>query len=385
MACARNMVEACGGTALNAVFALGRPALSALRARVSAMLTAGAPESVRARQDLGLLVPMADVDLLVPAQVGDYTDFYASIDHATNVGSMFRPDNPLLPNYRHVPIGYHGRASSIVASGTPVRRPHGQTVAAPAGPPDVRAEQADGLRAGGRGVHRRGQPPWARPVPLAEAESHIAGLVLVNDWSARDLQTWEYQPLGPFLAKNFATTVSPWVVTLDALEPFRVPARAPRRGRAGALPYLTDSRGQRAPAASRSRSRSWLRTARMRDAGAPAERLSRGSFAADVLDVAQMVTHHASNGCNLRPGDLHRERHGVRAHTRGARLPAGVSWRGTEPVLLPNGEQRVPRGWGRGDPPGLVRTSRSGESWVRGMPRDPAASEGGDANCAMQT
>jgi fumarylacetoacetase len=333
------VVEACGGTALNAVFALGRPALSALRARVSAMLTAGAPESVRARQDLALLVPMADVDLLVPAQVGDYTDFYASIDHATNVGSMFRPADPLLPNYRHVPIGYHGRASSIVASGTPVRRPHGQTVAAPAGPPtfgpsrrmDYELEVGAFIGAGNA---------LGSPVPLAEAEAHIAGLVLVNDWSARDLQTWEYQPLGPFLAKNFATTVSPWVVTLDALAPFRVPARGRGADEPAALPYLTDS-GDSAAGGFAITLEVLLRTARMRDAGAPAERLSRGSFQRMYWTVAQMLTHHASNGCNLRPGDLIASGT-VSGPTRGERgCLLELSWRGTEPVTLANGEQRA--------------------------------------------
>jgi fumarylacetoacetase len=321
------------------VFALGRGALSALRARVSAMLGAGTPESERARKDLELLVPMGDVELLVPAAVGDYTDFYASIDHATNVGSMFRPDNPLLPNYRHVPIGYHGRASSIIANGTPVRRPQGQTAAAPTGPPTFGPSRRMDYELEVGAFIGAGNAPGF-PVPIAEAESHIAGLVLVNDWSARDLQTWEYQPLGPFLAKNFATTVSPWVVTLDALEPFRVPARARAEDEPAPLPYLSDA-GDSARGGFGITLEVWLRTARMRDAGAVAERLSRGSFGRMFWTLGQMLTHHASNGCNLRPGDLLASGtvSGPTKEERGCLLE--LSWRGTEPLTLANGEQRT--------------------------------------------
>jgi fumarylacetoacetase len=234
--------------ALNPLLGAGRAALSTLRHAASRLLRADTPEGARARQVGEEIVrSREDVELVLPARVADYTDFYASIHHATNVGSMFRPDNPLLPNYKWVPIGYHGRASSLVPSGTPVRRPQGQTRADGAESPsfgpsrrldyemEVGAYVATGNALGG-------------PIALRDAEAHVAGLCLVNDWSARDIQAWEYQPLGPFLAKSFATTVSPWIVTLDALAPFRAPvaerdARDPRP-----LPYLSDPANDRAGA-----------------------------------------------------------------------------------------------------------------------------------------
>ena len=197
-----------------------------LRRQASAILAADSP-AYRANRRIGdhILVPMADAELLLPVAVGDYTDFYASVHHATNVGSMFRPDNPLLPNYKWVPIGYHGRASSLVPSGTPVRRPSGQIKDAKADAPVFGPSRSLDYEMEVGFVVGTGNALGA-PVPMAEAESHLFGLCLVNDWSARDVQSWEYQPLGPFLAKNFATTVSPWVVTLDALAPFRAPAAA---------------------------------------------------------------------------------------------------------------------------------------------------------------
>lgn len=209
-----------GARTLNTLFALGRPAMRELRVRVSELLRAGTTIAMRAQRDPLLLVPMSAVTMHCPADVGDYSDFYASIDHATNVGSMFRPDNPLLPNYKHVPIGYHGRASSVVVSGTAVRRPFGQTAAKPEGPPSFGPSQRMDYELEVGAFIGAGNA-MGSVIPLSEAEAHLAGLVLVNDWSARDLQTWEYQPLGPFLAKNFATSISPWVVTLDALAPFR--------------------------------------------------------------------------------------------------------------------------------------------------------------------
>ncbi len=177
---------------------------------------------------------MAEAVMLVPSEIGDYTDFYASIFHATNVGTMLRPDNPLLPNYKYVPIGYHGRASSIVASGTPVRRPHGQAKPESAMEPIVGPSRRLDYELEVGLLRRPRQRARRPPFPIAEAESHLFGVCLVNDWSARDIQAWEYQPLGPFLAKSFATSVSPWVVTLEALEPFRVPALDPARRRSGA-------------------------------------------------------------------------------------------------------------------------------------------------------
>ncbi|MBA3854546.1 MAG: fumarylacetoacetase, partial [Gemmatimonas sp.] len=292
--------------------------------------------------------------------VGDYTDFYASIDHATNVGSMFRPDNPLLPNYKHVPIGYHGRASSLVVSGTSVKRPHGQTSAKPEGPPvwgpSARMDyelEVGAFIAGGNAM--------GHAIPLADAEQHIAGLVLVNDWSARDVQAWEYQPLGPFLAKNFATSVSPWVVTLDALAPFRVPARARDADDPQPLPYLQDARNERAGGFGITLE-VWLQTARMREAAAAPVRISHGDFTRMYWTLGQMLTHHASNGCNLRPGDLIASGtvSGATKESRGCLLE--LTWRGAEPLTLPNGETRafladgdevIVRGWC--EKPGAVR------------------------------
>ena len=275
----------------------------------------------------------------MPAEIGDYTDFYASVHHATNVGSMFRPDSPLLPNYKWVPIGYHGRASSIVASGTPVRRPRGQTK----GPSEERPvyqpsrlldyELEIGAFVGpGSGL--------GETVRIDEAEAQLFGLCLVNDWSARDVQTWEYQPLGPFLAKNFATTVSPWVVTLEALEPFRVPAYRRAASDPAPLPHLHAVVDQ-ARGGFDITLEVLLRTARMREAGAEPARVSRGSFRDMYWTLAQMLTHHASNGCNLRPGDLIASGtvSGPDRDARGCLLE--LTWRGAEPLSLPDGETRA--------------------------------------------
>ena len=271
------------------------------------------------------LVPRAGAEMLLPASIGDYTDFYASIHHATNVGSMFRPDNPLLPNYKWVPIGYHGRSSSIVVSGTPVRRPNGQTRpdenAPPVFGPSKRLdyEMELGLFVG------RGNA-LGEAIPVKRAIDHVFGFCIVNDWSARDIQTWEYQPLGPFLAKNFATSISPWIVTLDALEPFRTKAQHDDP----VLPYLEDD------LAFDINVEVWLRTARM---GEPV-RLSRGNFRDMYWTAAQLVAHHTSNGCNLRPGDLLASGtiSGTSKDSRGSLLE--LAWRGTEPLQLPSGEAR---------------------------------------------
>jgi fumarylacetoacetase len=334
-----DIVEACGEESLTPLFATGRSGLSALRERVSRTLRADTPEGVRAGGIPGLTVGQGEVEMALPAVIGDYTDFYASIDHATNVGSMFRPDNPLLPNYRHVPIGYHGRASSIVVSGTPVRRPKGQTSAKPEGPPvfgpSARMDyelEVGAFVAGGNAM--------GAAIPLADAERHIAGLVLVNDWSARDLQAWEYQPLGPFLAKNFATTVSPWVVTLDALAPYRIPARVRGAEEPAPLEYLSHET-DRAQGGFALTLEVWLRTARMREAGAAAVRLSHGDFSRMYWTLGQMLAHHASGGCNLRPGDLLASGtvSGPTKESRGCMLE--LTWRGSEPVTLANGETRA--------------------------------------------
>ena len=270
--------------------------------------------------------------------IGDYTDFYASIHHATNVGRLFRPDNPLLPNYKWVPIGYHGRASSIVVSGTEIQRPCGQTKASDAAEPSfgpsrmLDYELEVGLFIGeGNDL--------GSTIPIEKAEAHIFGLCLVNDWSARDIQSWEYQPLGPFLGKSFGTTISPWVVTLDALEPFRIPAAPRPQGDPKPLPYLWSEQDQvRGGFDINLEVR--LSTAKMRERSEGAVQLSRGNMKDLYWTLAQMVTHHASNGCNLRPGDL------LATGTVSGATPESVgsllerTKRGAEPLVLPNGEQR---------------------------------------------
>jgi fumarylacetoacetase len=314
------------------------------------------------------LIPQKEVRMLPPfgvGGIGDYTDFYASIDHATNVGRLFRPDTPLLPNYKWVPIGYHGRASSIVVSGKPpqrtsspgtpedlVRRPCGQTKAADAAEPsfglsrmlDYELEVGFFIAEGNA---------LGDTIPLEQAEAHIFGLCLVNDWSARDIQAWEYQPLGPFLGKSFATTISPWVVTLDALEPFRVPAAKRAEGDPQPLLYLHSERDQERGGFDINLE-VWLATERMRQAGQGPVRISRGNMKDLYWTLAQMVAHHTSNGCNLRPGDL------LATGTVSGPTPESVgsllerTKRGTEPLHLPNGEQRkfledgdevILRGW----------------------------------------
>jgi fumarylacetoacetase len=324
---------------LNPLLALGHEPMRRLRARLSALLRADGARDSATRDRVGAhLAPTHAPDMLLPVRVGDYTDFYASIDHASNVGSMFRPDNPLLPNYKWVPIGYHGRASSIVPSGTAVRRPSGQTredaTAAPTFGPSRRLDYE--LEVGA--VIGRGNPR-GEPVPIAEADAHVAGLCLVNDWSARDIQTWEYQPLGPFLAKSFATTVSPWVVTADALAPFRIPAATRSPGDPAPLPYLSDP-ADRSAGGYAIELEVRLSSARLRAEGREPFRVSRGAFDGMYWTFAQMVAHHTSNGCNLRPGDLLASGtvSGPARESRGCLLER--TWRGTEPIVLPTGEER---------------------------------------------
>ncbi len=321
---------------LNAYMALTPEARLAIRRTLGAFLDAA--RSPHRRQGLAYLVPMVDVEMLVPCAIGDYTDFYASIFHATNVGSMFRPDHPLLPNYKFVPIGYHGRASSIVPSGTPVRRPHGQTRAEGAARPNfgptarLDYELEVGLFTGPGNA-------LATPISMDAAERHMAGLCLVNDWSARDVQAWEYQPLGPFLAKNFATTISPWLVTLDALAPFRTAAFERPEGDPAPLPYL-DSPVNRASGGFDLTLEVLLTSRRMREAGCPAARVSRSSLSAIYWTFAQMLAHHTSNGCNLRAGDLLASGtvSGPTEDSRGCLLE--LTWRGANPATLPTGETR---------------------------------------------
>jgi fumarylacetoacetase len=298
------------------------------------------------------MVPQREIELGVPAQVGDYTDFYASLSHATNVGRMFRPDNPLLPNYKWVPIGYHGRSSSLVVSGTPVRRPRGQTSADGKGPPqfgpssrmDYEVEVGFLIGTGNR---------LGEPVPISQAGQLIFGLCLLNDWSARDIQAWEYQPLGPFLSKSFATTLSPWVVMMEALAPYRTAAAARASEDPEPLPYLSDP-ADRSEGAIGVQVEVLLRTTRMRDQDVAPVPLSRSTLAALYWTPAQLVAHHTSNGCNLRPGDLLGSGtiSGAARDARGCLLE--LTSRGAEPLRLPGGEERrfledgdevILRGW----------------------------------------
>ena len=293
----------------------------------------------RARKILNRnLVPMEDATYFLPSSIGDYTDFYCSIYHATNVGSMFRPDNPLLPNYKYVPIGYHGRASSIVVSGTDIKRPHGQNRSDQDAPPvfipckNLDYEMEVGFFIGGGNE-------LGTTIPLAEAEQHIFGLCLVNDWSARDIQAWEYQPLGPFLAKNFATTISPFVVTMEALAPFRTQAFEREPGDPAPLEYLTDEDNEKFGGID-IKLEVFIQTEKMRNENIEPHLLSRSNMKDLYWTIAQMLTHHASNGCNIQSGDLIATGtiSGKEKSERGSMLE--LSWRGTEPIELSSGETR---------------------------------------------
>jgi fumarylacetoacetase len=320
------------GSRLNPLMAVDPSRLESFRGEVSALLARGS-----ARRD-DVLVPMSEARMLMPVDIGDYTDFYASIDHATNVGSMFRPENPLLPNYKYVPIGYHGRASSIVVSGTPVTRPSGQTKAADQAEPSFGPSRMLDYESELGFFVGRGNAP-GNAIPIDEARQRIFGFCLVNDWSARDIQAWEYQPLGPFLAKNFATTVSPWIITSSALEPFR--SRVPERpeGDPDPLPYLRSSDDE-ASGALDITMEVYLSSKRMRDEGYLPALVSRAPFSGMYWTVAQMLAHHTSNGCNMKPGDLIASGtvSGRNETERGCLLEA--TWRGTKPIRLPNLDER---------------------------------------------
>lgn len=319
-----------------------------LRAWASTELRAGSRMARDKRLRTRLLRKLEEVIPLPPLQVPNYTDFYASIHHATNVGSMFRPDNPLLPNYKHVPIGYHGRASSILASGSDIVRPHGQTKADDAAMPtfgpckmlDYEVEVGALVALGNE---------LTDPITLAEVEEFIFGLVLVNDWSARDIQKWEYQPLGPFLAKNFATTISPFVVTLEALEPFRCPGPARTKDDPQPLEYLRDAE-HFARGGFDITLEAYIQSDQMREKNIAPVRLSRGSFREMYWTLGQMLTHHTSNGCNMIPGDLIASGtvSGPTPDSRGCMLE--LSWQGhgpdgkplpRKPISLPTGETRT--------------------------------------------
>ncbi|HMD17538.1 MAG TPA: fumarylacetoacetase [Terriglobales bacterium] len=332
----RLAVHACASDSLNALMTLGAGPRRALRRRLHSILRQGTSASDRQAASRHL-VAQVDVEMLLPATVGDYTDFYASIFHATNVGKLFRPDNPLLPNYKHIPIGYHGRASSLVSTGTPIRRPFGQTRDGDAAPKfrptnalDYELELGFLVSAGN---------VLGEAIPISEAEEHIFGICLLNDWSARDIQAWEYQPLGPFLAKSFATSLSPWVVTMEALSPFRTAAFARAEGDPAPLPYLFDQNDQEQGGLDL-----WLEisllSVRMREAGIAPVVLGRSNFRDMYWTMAQMLAHHASNGCNLRAGDLLASGtvSGEDKSARGCLLE--LTARGKDPITLPTGEQR---------------------------------------------
>jgi fumarylacetoacetase len=275
----------------------------------------------------------------LPAAIGDYTDFYASLHHATRVGALFRPDNPLLPNYKYVPIGYHGRASSVVISGTPIRRPCGQTKGPGEETPRFGSSQSLDYELEVGAFVGPGNA-LGKPIPIAEAEEHIFGLCLMNDWSARDIQAWESQPLGPFLAKSFATSISPWVVTMDALAPFRVPAFQRAQGDPVPLPYLNAA--------------DLFGIDLKLEVFLGATRLSQSNLRDLYWTLPQLIAHHSSNGCNLRPGDLigcgtvsgpARESMGCLLEmTRGGSEPIRLA-SGETRRYLENGDEVILRGW----------------------------------------
>jgi fumarylacetoacetase len=353
---------------LNSLMALGAAACSALRLTLSRALRAGANEQALLQ---ACLVPQAEAEYDVPARIGDYTDFYTSVYHATNIGKQFRPDNPLLPNYKWVPIGYHGRASSIRISGQAFHRPVGQTMPPGAAQPKLGpCERLDielelGIFVGtGNGL--------GDSIAITEAEEHVFGICLLNDWSARDIQAWEYQPLGPFLSKSFASSISPWVVTLEALAPYRVPFSRPA-GDPQPLPYL-DSEHNRRAGSFDIQLEVGLQTSGMREAGQGDETICRTNYRHAYWTVAQMVAHHTINGCNLQPGDLFGSGtlSGPTLDQAAALVELTVG--GKQPLQLSNGEARtylqdgdavVLRGWCQ--KPGATRIG-FGECWGRVWP-----------------
>ncbi len=333
---AHEAAAAGAGWTLNRLLGLPSSHRRTLRRRLSALLAAQAPEQAEVRS---WLHPATDCALHLPARIGDYTDFYAGIHHATNVGRLFRPDNPLLPNYRHVPIGYHGRASSVRVSGAQVRRPNGQRLppgeAAPVFGPSRRLDLELEL-----GVWLAKGNALGQPIKIEDADDHIAGLCLLNDWSARDLQAWEYQPLGPFLAKNFMTTVSPWIVTAEALAPFRI-AQLPRpQGDPAPLPYLLDA-GDQAKGAYAIMLDVLIQTPAMRQAGLKPHRIGSGPAANLYWTLAQLVTHHASGGCDLNPGDLLGTGTISTPDDTGIGSLLELTRGGQQPIALPGGETRA--------------------------------------------
>ena len=320
----------------NRLMASSLPERLQLRHAISNGLAAGSAQQAAWSQ---ALLAQADCEFTLPCEVGDYTDFYTGIHHAMAVGKLFRPDNPLLPNYKWVPIGYHGRASSLLVSGTAFKRPQGQLKSpdaeAPVLAPSQRLDYELEL-----GYYIGQGNALGSPIAMEQAEAHLFGLGLFNDWSARDVQTWEYQPLGPFLAKNFASTVSPWLVTMEALAPFRSAFTRPA-GDPQPLPYL-DSAANRERGQIDITLEVWLQTAQMRAAGQDAVRLTRGqSQEAAYWTAAQLVSHHSVNGCNLCPGDLlgSGTLSGPTPDAAGSLLE--LTHGGKQAITLPNGETRT--------------------------------------------
>ena len=340
--------RAAGQSTLNDLMQMGPQPSSDLRQALSKTLQTGSAQEIALR---ACLVPQAEAEYRVPARIGDYTDFYTSVHHATNIGKQFRPDNPLLPNYKWVPIGYHGRSSSIGVSGQQFKRPRGQTMAPGADAPvfkpcarlDIELEM---------GVFV-GQPnELGEPVGIEQAEDHIFGIVLFNDWSARDIQGWEYQPLGPFLSKNFASTISPWIVTLEALAPFRAPFAHPAED-PQPLPYLS-SPANAEQGALDIELEALIQTPSMRAAGTAPARLCLTNYRHAYWTAAQMVAHHTVNGCNLQPGDLLGTGTLSGPTLDSACALIELTTGGKNPVQLPGGETRtwledgdtvVLRGW----------------------------------------
>lgn len=332
---AEEAAAAATGGALNALLALGAGPRRALRLRLFDLLSENSAERPRVE---GMLHAAKDCTLHLPARIGDYTDFYAGIQHATNVGTLMRPDNPLLPNYKYVPIGYHGRASSIVPSGHAVRRPNGQrkpaTETLPSFGPSRNLDYELEL-----GIWIGPGNALGEPIPIGEAERHIAGFCLLNDWSARDIQGWEYQPLGPFLAKNFCSTISPWIITPEAMAPFR--AAQPKRPEGDPRPmdYLWDDRDQ-AHGALELELEVFLMTPGLREKGMPPHRLSLGHASGLYWTPAQLVAHHACGGCNLQPGDLLGTGTISAASEGGFGSLLEITRGGKQPVTLASGETR---------------------------------------------
>jgi len=333
---AQEAAEAGAGPTQNPLLGLPANQRRALRRQLSALLAASAPNQAEVRSWLHLA---ADCALHLPAQIGDYTDFYAGIHHALNVGRQFRPDNPLLPNYKHVPIGYHGRASSVCASGAPVRRPNGQRLPQGAQTPVFGPSQRLDIELE-LGVWIGPGNDLGEPIAIGEAEDHIAGLCLLNDWSARDLQAWEYQPLGPFLAKNFMTTISPWIVTAEALAPFRIPQPARPTDDPSPLPYLLSAedplRGAYAITLE-----VVIQTQAMRQGDLAPHRLGSGPAANLYWTLAQLVAHHTSGGCNLNPGDLLGTGTISTPDDSGLGSLLELTRGGQQPLPLPGGETRT--------------------------------------------